>query len=67
MPAMAFRMQIKEGTAEGGTPIAASTPQSARQDLKAFELSMSGHAIECRLCAEDPCHDLCPARCALVQ
>lgn len=35
-----------------------------KDELKEFKLTMTGHAIECRLCAENPCNDLLPARCS---
>ena len=57
-------MQIPEGQLPDGTKVEASTPASFKTGLKDFKLQLSGHAIECRMCAEDPCHDLCPARCA---
>ena len=57
-------MQIPATTLPGGAAVEASTPGSAKEALRAFKLKLTGHAIECRLCAEDPCNDLGPARCA---
>ena len=47
-----------------GEGVKASTPEQAAQALREYECSMHGHAIECRLCAEDPCHSLTPSTCA---
>ena len=53
---MMLRLQlpIAEGVA------AESTPESFKDGLQTFELKMTGCAIECRLLAEDPCHNLMP-------
>ena len=53
---------VQIAAAEG---VAASTPEQAAQSLRAYECHMQGHAIECRLCAEDPCHSLTPSTCVL--
>ena len=50
----------------GAATVPASTPESMRQQLQRHQLAMSGHALECRLCAEDACNDLLPSSCAFV-
>jgi acetyl/propionyl-CoA carboxylase alpha subunit len=60
---MMLRLQIPvtavEATADSpGYP--ASTPESFRTELADFKLTMTGWAIEGRLVAEDPCHNLMP-------
>lgn len=55
-------LQIPAGTNAAGAAVKGSTPQTSAADLAALECPLIGHAIECRLCAEDPCHGLTPAR-----
>jgi biotin carboxylase len=59
-----LRLQIPASNHSDGSPVRASSPQAMKDELKEYKLTMTGHAIECRLCAEDPCNDLLPARCS---
>eukprot|EP00892_Ulva_mutabilis_P009832 jgi/Ulvmu1/7220/UM035_0006.1 len=56
-----LQLKISAGINASGAEVKASTPQSAASSLAELQCTQQGHAIECRLCAEDPCHGLTPA------
>lgn len=64
---MMLRLQLPVAAVEatGESPACrASTPDEFKAELKGFQLKMTGWAIEGRLVAEDPCHNLMPSWCA---